>query len=157
MRFNVIDPTGTVSFVGPCHALKVMTAACARNPSTLSDLLEYATPFDDQLKQFLLNGLAVFDEHNTPESSEAIEAALASTTPDTQPPFRIINATTREASLLPVKAGLVIFNLPARRIIQVHNTYADVERQGRGRIRRGGSPTRKLYYYKLPDEWQLVP
>lgn len=157
MRFNIIDSSGTVSFVGPCHALKVITASCAKNPATLSELLDYAQRYDRQLKEFLLDGLAVFDEHNTEGRPEAIRTALASNTPEKTPPFRIIDATTRETSLEPVKAGLVIFNLPARRIIQVQNEYADVERQDRGRIRENGQPTRRLYHYKLPAEWRLVP
>ena len=157
MRFNVVDPSGTVSFVAPCHTLKVLTAACARNPQTLSELLDYAEPYDPQLKGMVRNGLLVFDEHNTPSESSAIQSALASTPADSWPPFRIIDGNTREASLTPTRAGLVIFNLCARRIIQVQNAYANLERRDRGRIRANGLPTSKLYHYSLPDEWRLVP
>ncbi len=157
MRFNVIDASGTVSFVAPCHALKVITAACAKNPSTFEQLLDYTERYDPQLKQFVLSGLAVFDEHNTETSSEAIRAALATSRPESTPPFRIIDGSTREASLEPIKAGLVIFNLAAKRIIQVQNHYANVERQDRGRVRENGEPTKRLYRYKLPDDWTLVP
>jgi hypothetical protein len=157
MRFNIIDPAGTVSFVGPCHALKILTAACSRNPETLGDLLAHAERYDRQLSRFVLDGLAVFDEHNTPDNAESIRAALVAVPPAESRPFRVLDATTREASLDAVGAGLVIFNLPAKRIIQVQNSYASVERQDRGRIRENGEPTRKLYRYRLPEEWQLLP
>ncbi len=157
MRFNIVDPDGTVSFVVPCHALKVLTAACARNPTTLAELLDYTEQYDASLKPLVRSGLAVFDEHNTRENPSTIRSVLATRKSEDTPPFRIIDATTREASLLPVKTGLVIFNLVARRIIQVQNAYANIEREDRGRIRENGTPTRRLYYYRLPSEWQLVP
>ena len=50
----------------------------------------------------------------------------------------------------------MIFNLKERRIIQVHNTYAEIKRRDRGRIHEGGQPQR-LYHYELPWEWQIVP
>jgi hypothetical protein len=156
MRFNLIDPEGTVSFVAPCHALKVLTAACARDPRDLDSLLEYTEPFDPALKPFVRNGLAVFDEHNTRENLAAIREALEHEKPRAAP-FRVLDARTREASLTPVHAGLVIFNLPAKRIVQVQNAYAEVERQDRGRVRAGGSPTERLYHYRLPEDWSLVP
>ena len=59
--------------------------------------------------------------------------------------------------LEPVGAGLVLFNLKERRIIQVQNSYAAVKRQDRGRIHEGGEPTTRLYHYKLPADWQLLP
>lgn len=157
MRFNIIDAGGTVSFVAPCHTLKVLAAACAENPSTLDELLERSEPYDPQLRMFVLDGLAVFDEHNTGENPEAIRSALQFVAPEKAPPFRVIDSVTREASLTPVCSGLVIYNLPAKRIIQVQNSYANVERQDRGRIRENGRPTRKLYRYRLPEEWRLLP
>ena len=157
MRFKVIDPSGTISFVGPCHGLKVLTAACAKNPTTLAELLEYTRAYDPQLSTYVLNGLAVFDEHNTTEGHDAILGTLESAAPAETPPFRVLDAITEEASTEPVGAGLVIFNVPARRIIQVQNAYASVERQGRGRIRENGEPTRKLYRYALPKEWRVLP
>lgn len=157
MRLNVIDTGGTVSFVGPCHAIKVLTAACARSPQTLSDLLQQAERYDPQLCRFVLDGLSVFDEHNTPENTESIRALLGSGPPHEAPPFRVVDDVTREVSLSPVGAGLVLFNLPAKRIIQVQNAYAAIERQDRGRVRENGQPTNRLYHYKLPDEWQVLP
>jgi hypothetical protein len=157
MRFNVIDPGGTVSFVAPCHTLKVLAAACSKNPSTLAELLERSEAYDPQLRRFVLDGLAVFDEHNTADNADAIRSALLATAPEKSPPFRVIDAVTREASLHPVRAGLVIYNLQAKRIIQVQNSYANVEREDRGRIRENGHPTRRLYRYALPQEWRLLP
>ena len=157
MRFNVIDARGTVSFVAPCHTLKVLTAACAQNPATLEELLAYADPYDPQLGAYVLDGLAVFDEHNTAQNSDAIRSALLNVPSDKTPPFRVTDAVTREASLTPVRTGLVIYNLLAKRIIQVQNSYANVERQDRGRVRENGLPTNKLYRYKLPDDWRLLP
>ncbi len=157
IRFKVIDLAGAISFVGPCHGLKVLTAACAKNPTTLAELLEYTRAYDAQLSDHVLNGLAVFDEHNTPEGHEAIRRTLEITTPEKVPPFRVLDAVTEGKSTEPVGAGLIIYNLPARRIIQVQNAYANVERQDRGRIRVNGVPTRKLYRYALPQEWRLLP
>jgi hypothetical protein len=67
------------------------------------------------------------------------------------------DARTREVSLTPVKAGLVLFNLPQKRIIQVQNTYADVQREDRGRFRKAGQPTGRYYRYQLPADWTIVP
>jgi hypothetical protein len=69
----------------------------------------------------------------------------------------VVDERTRNTSLQPVKAGLVLFNLKERRIIQVFNTYDNVRRQDRGRIHKGGEPTGKLYHYRLPMDWQIVP
>ena len=52
---------------------------------------------------------------------------------------------------------LVLFNLPQKRIVQVHNTYAEVQREDRGRIRKAGRPTGVYYHYQLPAEWAIVP
>jgi hypothetical protein len=59
--------------------------------------------------------------------------------------------------LEPVRYGLVVFNLIARRIVQVQNSYANLERSDRGRIRVEGKPVRRLYQYSLPEEWSIVP
>jgi hypothetical protein len=51
----------------------------------------------------------------------------------------------------------VLYNLKARRIVQLVNQYGELLRQDRGRIRRGGEPTRLLYTYRLPDDWRILP
>ena len=157
MRFTVVDGDGTVSFIGPCHALKMMAAACSRRPRDHRELLALTAEYDSRLSGSVLDGLAVFDEHNAPGNVEAIRAQLDTGKGEDIPPFRVLDEVTRRQSLDPVRAGLVVFNLPAQRIVQVQNTYADLNRRGRGRIRRDGRPTRQLYHYELPPDWSIVP
>lgn len=161
MRFTVIDPAGTVSFVAPCNALKALVAACSKAPANLHDLLSASKRYDDELESFVLNSLAMFDEHNGQENygniHSAIEGAYEQRTHHEIPAFRVVDEKTRKASLEPVKAGLVLFNLKERRIIQVHNTYDDVKRKDRGRVHVGGVPTKRLYHYELPIDWKIVP
>ena len=161
MRFTVIAPEGTVSFVAPCNALKALVAGCSKAPTSLETLLTASARYDNQLKERVLNGLAMFDEHNGQGSyahiHSAIDYADEQRTHDQIPAFRVVDDTTRKASLEPVKAGLVLFNLKERRIIQVQNTYADIKRRDRGRIHEGGQPTRRLYHYELPVDWRILP
>jgi len=107
------------------------------------------------LRQNVLNGLAVFDERNSDGKHDAVHAALQFCAPQDLPVFRVVDEPTRDASGQPVCAGAMIFNLRARRIIQIQN-YHDVERKGRVRVlendRRG-----PLLPYELPSEWSIVP
>ncbi len=73
------------------------------------------------------------------------------------PVLRVIDELTRQQSLEPVRIGLVIFNLPARRIIQVQNSQGVLQRSDRGRYFENGDPTDRLYFYRLPADWTLVP
>jgi len=161
MRFTVIDHTGTVSFVAPCNALKALVAACSKAPTDLESLLTASTRYDNELRDRVLDSLAMFDEHNSEGDyghiHSAIDYAEEQRTQHCIPAFRVVDSRTRDASLQPVKAGLVLFNLRDRRIIQVHNTYANVQRRDRGRIHQDGKPTTRLYHYELPREWQIVP
>jgi hypothetical protein len=161
MRFTIIDPEGTVSFVAPCNALKALVAACSKGPTRLEDLLKATTRYDTELKDYVLNSLSVFDEHNShghyDQIHNAIHHASEQRTYHQIPAFRVVDDVTRQASLQPVKAGLVLFNLKERRIIQIQNTYDDVKRRDRGRVHEGGQPTNRLYYYTLPMDWQIVP
>lgn len=161
MRFTVIDLESTVSFVAPCTALKALVAACSKGPARLNDLLEASATYDDTLKDSVLNGLAIFDEHNGAGNLEHIHNTLdyagEQKSHHNVPAFRVVDEVTRQASLESVQAGLVIFNIRDRRIVQVVNTYADVRRQDRGRIHKDGEPTRQLYEYRLPVDWQIVP
>ena len=156
-RLNVIDPVGTVSFISPAHGAKILTAACSKNPPTLAELFALARPYDTDLIDALLNGLAYFDEHNGPGNYQAIHATLADDRANTLSPFRVVDELTRRASMVPVDGGLVLYNLTAQRIVQVQNSYCNLLRRDRGRIRASGRPTRHLYRYELPGEWQLVP
>ena len=159
MRYTVIDPGGSVSFIGPCSWLKALVAGCTAGPASLEALVHAASRYDQGLNDQVLNGLRVFDEHNVPGDYAAIHAALspAAGPAHAAPVFRVGDAHTREISLTPVKAGLVLFNLPGKRIVQVQNTYAEVQRADRGRIRRDGRPTGHYYHYELPPEWAIVP
>ncbi|MGH2518076.1 MAG: hypothetical protein ACRDHP_20730, partial [Ktedonobacterales bacterium] len=46
MRFTVVDPRGTVSFVAHTSAAVALTAACAEDPATLGDLLAATRKYD---------------------------------------------------------------------------------------------------------------
>ena len=161
MRFTIIDHAGTVSFVAPCNVLKALVAACSKYPTDVASLLEASVRYDDDLRGRVLNSLAIFDEHNTEGRYDQIHSIIDYA--DEQhaehniPAFRVVDEPTLEASLQPVMAGLVLFNLKERRIVQVQNTYDNVRRQDKGRIHKDGEPTLQLYHYKLPSDWQIVP
>lgn len=157
IRLTVIDDTGAASFLGPGYGAKVLTAACSQGPRRLKDLLRAARPFDPDLIERWRNGLAQFDEHNAYGQYGAIRDLLTATAPTELPPFRVVDEATRAASLAPAATGLVLFNLPAQRIVQVQNSYSALQRRDRGRIRASGRPTPRLYRYELPTEWSIVP
>jgi hypothetical protein len=157
MRFTVVDERGTLSFVGPGYALKMLAAGCARQPVDALALLRQVEALDGRFAGGVLAGLAVFDEHNTPDDHSAIHRRLDETARDVTPPFRVVDEATRRWSLEPARAGLVVFNLPARRIVQIQNTYGELSRSGVGRIRDNGKPTRQLYRYELPSDWTILP
>lgn len=156
IRCTVVDESGTVTFVGPGHLIKVLTASCARGVATTRELLQRAEPYDAALIRDLAAGLAIFDEHNVDTQHSAIDERL-----DQQEayllPARVIDERTRQLSLAPVGAGLVVFNLKAHRIVQVQNTYAEILRRDRGRVRVGGEPTDTLFHYQLPVTWSILP
>jgi hypothetical protein len=215
MRYTLIDKNGTISFIAPWNTLKALVAGCSRRPAPqdLLNLLEAASKYDSGLKDYVLNGLAVFDEHYTardadnPGEPTGLNAQLeqelrdllakSSDLPERSPaeteaeifdrPFeeekpeityeellekqrqlrgvalsrhpvlRVLDDETRRESLEPVKIGLVIFNLPAKRIIQVQNSYGVLKRSDRGRYFEHGQPTDRLYFYRLPSDWSLLP
>ena len=157
MRFTIVDQAGKVSFVGPCLALEALVAGCARQPGTMQELLDAAAPYNDALREIVSSGLAVFDEHNSPSNYRNILAALDYCRPADLPVFRVFDARTQEASLSPVRAGVVVFNLLNKRIIQIQNTYSEIRRKGRVRVVEAGRPTNRLRRYELPSDWSLVP
>jgi hypothetical protein len=157
MRFTVVDNAGTVSFVGPCHALKALAAACSRGAADHRGLLGMLGDYDGGLSKEVVTGLMVFDEHNTAKDPRAVHQWLADAEPAHVPPFRVVDELTRRTSLLPVRYGLVVFNLQARRIVQVQNSYDNLKRADRGRVRVEGRPTRQFYSYQLSEEWSIVP
>ncbi|HUS13678.1 MAG TPA: hypothetical protein VM536_01555 [Chloroflexia bacterium] len=158
MRYTIIDAGGSISFVGPCQGLKALVAACAQETAERAeDLLALAGAYDNEFRDTVLNGLRVFDEHNLPGEYGAIHAALGEPGPAGRSVLRVVDEVTRNASLQPFGAGLVLFNLPQKRIVQVQNTYAEVRRENRGRIRRNGRATGRFYDYRLPPWWQIIP
>lgn len=157
LRCTVVDEGGAVSFITHGDALAALVAACASNPDTLQELLERAEPYYRNLSEYVFSGLAVFDEHNTEGHYQAVHKALTTLPRHRQPVFRVVDDLTREASLRPVKAGAVIFNLRAKRIVQLVNSYREIRRIGHGRIFDGRSHTSAVFSYRLPQEWALVP
>lgn len=157
MRLTVIDRAGTASFVAHSSAALALTAACATSPETLDDLLEASQRFDRGLRAMVLRGLTIFDEHNLPDQLDAIHRQLAELSPRDIPPFRVFDAITLEASLRPVRAGVVLYNLPARRIVQIENTYEPLSRVGEVNYHNGKFLSIRLLPYELPPAWSIVP
>ena len=157
IRFTVTDASGTVSFNGPGHAMKMLVASCARGAANLRELLELARPYDDAFVTRVIHGLYVFDEHNVSDDAAHVHGLLTALPATTWPPFRIVDDVTRAASTQPAGAGLIVLNLKARRIVQIHNSYAEILRRDRGRNRIEGQPTPTQYWYELPHEWAILP
>ena len=157
MRYTVVDESGRVSFIGPCVALLPMVAACSRDPSTLNELLQLADQFGANIRAYVQSGLAVFDEHNLPGNYSRIHAAIDFLREHELPVFRVVDDRTRDISLKPVQAGVVIFNLAAKRIVQIQNTYQEIPRSGIVRELDAAGKTRRVHRYRLPAEWRLAP
>lgn len=157
VRITVADEGGTTSFLSPGHAIKMFVAACSQGVDSVGAMLGVVRQLDDDLVESIKVGLAKFDEHNLESDTTSFEQRLADTPGDELPPFRVYNPATRDASLNPARLGLILFNLKARRIVQVQNHYAEIRRMDRGRIRKSGAPGRSLYQYSLPNEWSLLP
>jgi hypothetical protein len=157
VRCTVVDDRGAVSFVADGDALPALVAACAQNPTSLQELLDITDSYYHDLRDRVLNGLAIFDELNTPGHYEAIHEAFQYCAPHEQPVFRVVDDLTREASKQAVKAGVVIFNLRAKRIVQIQNSYREITRSGRARVFDGKALTNSVFSYRLPREWAIVP
>lgn len=156
-RVNVIDERGTVSFLAPPHGLKVLAAAITQGAASGSELIANAHAFDAQWAAEVRSQIMQFDEHNVDAISGPFQEVIAEGDRTGHPAFRVMDTETRQRSLVPGRLGLVVFNLKERRIIQIQNNYANLERRDRGRIRVGGKPTNILFQYELPGEWALVP
>jgi hypothetical protein len=157
MRFTILDEQGTVSFVLHSSALMALVAACAEDPSSLCELLEATQRYDRTLRDYVLNGLAVFDEHNLPENPQVIHEQLNTLPAQDAPVFRVLDDVTRDASLESVKAGVVLFNLPRKRIVQIQNMYDTIERSGTVNYHNGRFLSRREFAYELPPSWSIVP
>lgn len=140
MRYTIIDRDGTVSFVARCEVLPAFVAACADGAISLTDLLKAVARADSSVLEFVECGLAVFDEHNVDGNFNAIRSAIQHLPPHELPVFRVVDDATRQASLQGVKAGVIIFNLRSRRIVQIQNTYAEIRRMAAKmrRLQRAG-------------------
>lgn len=157
VRMSVLDGTGGVSFVVHADALPACVAACSRSPYTIDDFLRAADANFGGLRERVLNGLAIFDERNVEGRFAAIHRAIEFCEPHELPPFRIVDERTREASLTPAGVGAILFNLPQKRIVQIHNSFRQLSRIGRAPIFDGQSHTGRFFSYKLPNEWAIVP
>ena len=156
MRFTIVDDRSTTSFLAPPHVLKAITACCARGVSSVRGVLSMLAEYDAILANEIKDQLSVFREHNTSNDTGWIQARFDQEL-DEAGPFDVLDEHTRRVSLEPTRLGLVVFNLPARRIVQVQNTYANLQRSDRGRVRRNGKPTQTFYSYTLPADWSIVP
>lgn len=157
MRFTILDEAGGFSFLGPAHALKMLAAACSAGVRSGSELLSVLAEYDASLASLVLDGLAVFDEHCVPNAPGGFERWQIDYSLDGPRAFRVVNELSRQASLRSGPLGIVIYNLSARRIVQVQNSYSPLQRHDRGRIRVDGRPTGRIYRYDLPDDWAIVP
>jgi hypothetical protein len=157
MRFTIVDPHGTISFVGDGFLMLPLVAACATNPHSLTEMLARVDQIDRRLRNRILAGLAVFDEHNVEGNYGAIHRALDSSDASYEPVFRVVDDRTRERSLAPTKTGLIIFNLKDHRIVQMLNHFYAVERTGEVHLHNGERHSRRTVTYSLPESWSIVP
>lgn len=157
MRFTIVDGRGVVSFVGDGFLMKPLIAACADNPASLTEMLQRAHRIDRRVRDYVLFGLAIFDEHNVEGNYESIHRAFESSAVGDEPVFRVVDEATRERSLQPTQTGLIIFNLKDHRIIEVLNHHYAVERTGEVHIHNGERYSRRTVSYELPPSWSIVP
>src|SRR5258706_10791880 len=144
IRLTVVDAKGTVSFIAHWAAASALTAACSHDPATLDELLAASERYDRGLRALVRRGLAVFDEHNLPDDMRAIHEQLDALPPRKAPVFRVMDEVTRNASLTPVRAGVVLFNLKAKRIVQIENTYDPLLRAGDLNYHNGAFLSKRL-------------
>lgn len=151
-RFNVIDEQGTASFLGPRHGSKMVAAACGANHRSLDSMLTYLEALDEVWASEIARGLREFDARRAEGKPDEKGPEH-----DWHEPFRVIDAETRAQSMRISSLGLFVVNLRERRIVQVDNRSTELEKAGKGRVRRNGRPTRMLFRYALSPEWDLVP
>lgn len=157
MRFTIVDGQGTISFPGPPHGLKALAAGCSAGAADHRSLLESLSVYDADLATFVLDGLAIFDEHVAATNADSVRRWLDDSPDSRERPLRVVDEATRRVSLEPRRLGVVIFNLAARRIVQIQNSYAELLRADRGRVRVDGRPTRRIFRYSLPSDWLILP
>lgn len=156
-RINMVDQRGTVSFLAPSHAPKMLTAVIARGGNTVRDVLESVAGYDEDWANRVKGQLALFDEFNVASLAPEWRQVVLIDDHDSHPAFRVIDEETRARSNEAAALGLIVFNLSEHRIIQVKNVGPVINRQGVGRYREDGVPSNRTYRYTLPDNWLLVP
>jgi hypothetical protein len=132
----------------------MIAAACGANHRSLDSMLTYLRGLDDVWAGEVESGLRAFDERN---ASVAVSEPVPDPNDGWLAPFRVVDAETRRQSMSISSLGLFVVNLKDRRIVQVDNRSIALEKQGRGRVRRNGKPTKMLFRYSLSPEWDLVP
>lgn len=157
MRFTVIGRDAIVSFSGPGHLLKMITAVLANGATDVRLMLDGLAKLDEAATQRIRGELAVFDEHCLEGDDAAVRAWFAGSPERLHAAFRVVDPMTRALSTKALRLGVVLFNLGERRIVQVQNSFGGLRRQDRGRIRRHGKPAGRFYVYRLPEEWSIVP
>jgi hypothetical protein len=153
-RFNIIDKSGIASFLGPRHGSKMIAAACGANHRTLDSVLTYISALDDVWARQIRDGLRAFDSSGTHDHGRASEPFPIANEIEA---FRVVDTETRAKSMSISSLGLFVVNLKEKRIVQVDNRSIELHKAGRGRVRRNGKPTKMLFRYALPHEWDLVP
>lgn len=156
LRYTIVDSRGTVSFVGDSFYVQPLVAACATGPRTLDELLAATEPIDKRIRDHVLNGLAVFDEHNSAENCRSIQAQLSLVEGEDGPVLRVLDDTTLAESHRPTRTGFMIFNLIERRIVQGQNLFSDIVR-GEAHVHNGRFYSRRTVPYELPRTWSVVP
>lgn len=156
-RVNLIDERGTVSLLAPPHGPKMLTAVAGLGLETSRDMLEAVRSMDAEWIRQVQSQLAMFEEFNVDYLDEGWQEMVEEADTVVHPAFRVIDGVTRSRSLVPGSLGLIVFNLKQRRIIQVHNSWDELERSGEGRYRVEGDGEEHKYSYSLPQTWSLVP
>ncbi len=157
IRYNVVDPSGVVSFVAPGHLGKMLAAGASASPVTLVDLMDIVQPLDSRVIEAVRHGLLTFDEFVVTGDRTELDGWQSRVGEIERQPFRVADAVLRELSLRPAALGLTIVNLVDRRIIQLEDRYGRIERADRGRIRVEGRLVGRYYEYALPEAWTLLP
>src|SRR5262245_23837748 len=111
MRFTIVDGQGTISFPGPPHGLKALAAGCSAGAEDHRSLLSSLAAYDADLAEFVLDGLAVFDEHVAAANPDSVRRWLDDVDDSRERPLRVVDEATRRVSLEPRRLGVVIFNL----------------------------------------------
>ena len=156
LRFTIVDRRGTVSFVGDSFFLQPLVAACASHPQSLNELLAGADTIDKRIREYVLCGLAVFDEFNTTDNYQSIQNHIRVLEGEEGPVLRVVDEVTMAESNRPTRTGFVIFNLLERRIVQGQNLFGDISR-GEAHVHNGQRYSRQTVPYQLPDSWNVVP